>query len=382
MTLHNHISIKLGAHEAEMAPHIPQGGNWKNIPLSITDARLESIRATGGRTTYYGRLKWDSPSYTIATYFNRIPNGCNIHPSIDRTLSIREAARLQSFPDDFVFCGSQASQFKQIGNAVPPLLARFVSSLIKPHLDSYNFIDLFAGCGGMSEGFIMNGFNLIAANEFDKNIMLTNKYNHSKYTPEENFILGDVTQEETKQRIIEACAGHEIDVIVGGPPCQGFSYAGWRNPDDTRNQLFKDFVKLVNRIRPKFFVMENVLGILTMRGGDAVKDIISSFAEVGYFVNTPIKLYAEQFGVPQKRKRVFIIGSLDGIVINQPAPLFSDKDPKLANTVTVRDAIGSLPIIGDGEGALEMEWINPNPSNFDLLMSKSIDWDEFYKLQK
>lgn len=394
MKIFNHISIKLGAHEADMAPHIPPGGNWKDIPLSISDVRLESIRKSGGRTTYYGRLLWDKPSYTIATYFNRIPNGCNLHPEINRTLSIREAARLQSFPDDFIFLGPQASQFKQIGNAVPPVLARFVSSLIKPFLDSYNFVDLFAGCGGMSEGFIMNGYNLIAANEFDKNIMATNKFNHSKYTSEDNFILGDVTKEDTKQRIIKACQGHQIDVIVGGPPCQGFSYAGWRDPNDTRNQLFKEFVKLVLAIKPKFFVMENVLGILTMRGGDAIKDIIQSFAEVGYIVSPPIKLSAEQYGVPQKRKRVFIIGSSDGVIIPQPKPLF---DEKVSHgqfslygvngyashaVVTVKDAIGSLPYIEDGGGVVETDAEIPNPSPFDLLMQKSISFEEFYEMQE
>ena len=136
---------------------------------------------------------------------------------------------MQSFPDDFIFKGSKASQFKQIGNAVPPLLARYVSSLIKPHLKSYNFIDLFAGCGGLSEGFIMNGFNLVATNEIDANIMMTNEFNHSKYAPKENFILGDITKQDVQQHLFDACKDTQIDVIVGGPPCQGFSYAGATN---------------------------------------------------------------------------------------------------------------------------------------------------------
>ena len=124
MKLYNHVVFKMGKHEAEIAPHIPEGGNWQDIPLSISDTRLDKIRETGGRTTYYGRLCWDKPSYTIATYFNRVGNGCNLHPSQCRVLSNREAARLQSFPDSFIFQGSNASQYKQIGNAVPPLLAQ------------------------------------------------------------------------------------------------------------------------------------------------------------------------------------------------------------------------------------------------------------------
>lgn len=379
MKIYNHEVFKMGKYEAALAEHIPEGGNWKDIPLEFNDVRLESIRKTGGRTTYYGRLRWDMPSYTIATYFNRVGNGCNLHPSQMRVLSNREAARLQSFPDDFVFTGSKASQYKQIGNAVPPLLARFVSSLIKPYLDSYNFVDLFAGCGGLSEGFLMNGFNLIAANEFDKNIMSTNVYNHAKYSDPEHFILGDVTKDEVKQSIVNACAGHQIDVVIGGPPCQGFSTAGWRNPDDKRNQLFKEFVHLVDTIRPRFFVMENVLGILSMRGGDAVKEIIECFSNIGYFVSNPIKLNAANYGVPQRRKRVFIIGSRDMITFEQPKPLFSDEDPSLPGFVTVGDAIRSLPAVEDGGGAKEMDGVLTNPSLYDKLMTREIDFDSFYE---
>lgn len=382
MKIYNHVAFKMGTHEAEIAPHIQEGGNWKDIPLSISDTRLDSIRQTGGRTTYYGRLSRSKPSYTIATYFNRVGNGCNLHPTQNRVMSNREAARLQSFPDDFVFQGSKASQYKQIGNAVPPLLARFVSSLIKPYLTSYNFIDLFAGCGGMSEGFLMNGFNLLAVNEFDKNIMETNIFNHSKYTPSENFILGDVTQDSVKQRIIKACEGKKVDVIIGGPPCQGFSYAGWRDPNDTRNQLFKEFVALVKEIQPEFFVMENVLGILTMRNGDAIKEIVEAFGEQGYYVSNPIKLNAVDFGVPQRRKRVFIIGSKNFITFDQPSPLFSETDSNLPPYVTVQDAIGSLPEIENGGGSIEMEFDINNPTPYDRLMMKEINFEEFYELSK
>lgn len=383
MTLYNHIACKLCDYEAQLVPYIPQGGNWQNLPDTFHDKRLDSIRATGGRTTYYGRLRWEKPSYTIATYFNRVPNGCNIHPDQDRILSNREAARLQSFPDNFVFMGSKASQFKQIGNAVPPLLARYVSSLIKPHLKTYNFIDLFAGCGGLSEGFIMNGFNLIAANEFDKNIMLTNEFNHSKYAPKENFILGDITNPQVQQQLFDVCKHTKIDVIVGGPPCQGFSYAGWRDPNDKRNQLFREFVSVVCELQPKFFVMENVPGILTMKNGETIKEIIAAFREVGYYVSKPIKLNAEEYGVPQKRRRVFIIGSLDpNVEISTPTPLFSDNNSDLPNFVTVKDAIGNLPPLSDGEGEIETDFSFKEKSAYDRLMLQEIDFNEFYNICK
>lgn len=381
-------------HEAEIAKHIKPGGNWKDIPLSITDARLEGIREGGGRTTYYGRLKWDAPSYTIATYFNRVPNGCNLHPEQCRVMSIREAARFQSFPDDFIFKGTQASIYKQIGNAVPPILAYYLSTLVKPHLPGLNFVDLFAGCGGLSEGFLMNGFNLLAANEFDKNIFLTNKFNHSKYADEDKFILGDITKEDTKLRIYDCCKGQKVDIILGGPPCQGFSYAGWRDPQDSRNQLFRDFVSIVTELKPHMFIMENVPGILTMRNGEAIKEIIKAFAEVGYFVKNPLKINAADYGVPQRRKRVFLIGCKEDIDIT-PEPLFKDNNPKKSDFgtlfsfdddlpfyVTTKDAIGSLPPLEDGGGFEEIDWEIPNPSPYDRLMQKEITFEEFYKLMQ
>ena len=121
--LYNHITYSLSENDLRMVVSIPAGGNWKNIPLDIPSKRLERIRETGGRTTLYGRLRWEKPSYTITTYFNRPGNGAYIHPKDNRVISAREAARLQSFPDDFIFEGTITKKFKQIGNAVPPLLS-------------------------------------------------------------------------------------------------------------------------------------------------------------------------------------------------------------------------------------------------------------------
>lgn len=384
MKLYNHVAYKMCQHEVDMAQHIPTGGNWKNIPDNITDNRLASIRDSGGRTTYYGRLRWDKPSYTINTFFNRVPNGCNLHPEQMRVISTREAARFQSFPDDFVFVGKKSGIYKQIGNAVPPLLARMVSTLIKPYLTSYNIVDLFAGCGGLSEGFIQNGFKLLAANEFDASVFETNILNHSKYASKDKFILGDITKEETKEKIFAACGKKKVDVILGGPPCQGFSYAGWRDPEDKRNQLFRDFVDIVTTLKPKFFVMENVPGILTMRKGEAIKEIIKAFADAGYYVGEPLKLTAADFGVPQKRKRVILIGCRENITIRQPAPMFSDKPETLSTLpryISVKEAIGSLPPIPDGGGEEEMDITIDKPSAYDRLMAKEITFEQFYKIK-
>ncbi|MBT3210247.1 MAG: DNA cytosine methyltransferase [Bacteroidetes bacterium] len=377
--LYNHISPRLSDLEWDMAKHIPEGGNWQNIPVHIPSQRLEQIRKSGGRTTYYGRLKYDKPAFTITTYFNRLGNSSNLHPKQQRMISTREGARLQSFKDDFVFYGSKSSQYKQIGNAVPPLLARAVAETVKPFIENNTIIDLFSGAGGMSEGFLMENFKLLAANEIEKHYFETYKQNHSKYTKEENLILGNVTESEIKERIINSVKNKiQVGIVMGGPPCQGFSHAGWRDPNDTRNQLFNDFVEIVNSIKPEAFIMENVPGILTMRKGEAVKEIIESFEKIGYSVNKPFKLSAEEFGVPQKRKRVFIVGTLRKINIDAPKPLFSAKADDLPNPITVQDAIYGLPPLETDSGEFELQCNYKSTSPYEAMLMGEIDFKTFY----
>ena len=376
--LFNHIAPGLSALEKRMAKHIKPGGNWQDIPEDIPSKRLEQIRKSGGRTTYYGRLLYDKPSYTITTYFNRLGNSSNLHPEQQRMISIREGARLQSFNDNYVFHGSKTSQYNQIGNAVPPLLARAVAESIKPHLKSLNFIDLFAGAGGMSQGFLMEGFHLVSANEIDKNFFETYKQNHQK----SELILGDITNQEVVEKITSVPKNADIGVVIGGPPCQGFSYAGWRNSDDMRNQLFRSFVDVVASIKPEYFVMENVPGILTMRKGDAIREIITEFNNIGYHLNQPLSLKAEEFGVPQKRRRVFLIGSLKPVDIIPPSILFSESDDTLPMPVTVGEAILGLPELKVGEGEIESDYELNNLTFYQRLLANEVDFKEFYSLQR
>jgi len=382
MKIFNHIAPRFSELEWEMAKNIPPGGNWQNIPESVPSKRLEQIRKSGGRTTYYGRLKNDKPSYTISTYFHRIGNGCHIHPEQIRLISIREAARLQSFKDSFIFYTSKASIYKQIGNAVPPVLARVIAELIEEHLENKTFVDLFAGAGGMSEGFLMQDFKLLGAIEIDKNFFETFLQNHKNGNGGDYFINGDITSEENKQKLISIKDRHKVGVVIGGPPCQGFSTAGWRDPDDKRNQLFKDFVDIVNNIKPEFFVLENVPGILSMRKGEAIKEIIQCFEEIGYHVNAPIKLKAEEYGVPQKRRRVFLIGSLKKISLIQPKPLFSEDNGGLPDPICVKEAIGSLPPLKPNEGEFEIDVDYFPKSNYEKFMAGEINFKTFYDLQK
>lgn len=381
LIIYNHLAPGFSDLEWKMVKNIPEGGNWKNIPKSVPSKRLEQIRKSGGRTTYYGRLKRNEPSYTITTYFNRLGNGCYLHPTQDRLISLREGARLQSFKDSFFFCGPKTSIYKQIGNAVPPLLSRAIAELIKPMINNKNYLDLFCGAGGLSEGFKMENFNLVGSIEIVKHAFNTFKFNNSTNS-NKHFILGDITEKSIRSKLLSLKDQMDIGIIVGGPPCQGFSTAGCRNPNDERNQLFKYFVEFVDKLNPEFFVMENVPGILSMQKGEIIKEIINSFENIGYNVSIPFKLKAEEFGVPQKRRRVFIIGSSKKLKIKEPKPLFSYKNSNLPNPITVEEAIGNLPPLKAGEGGMKLdikENIIPNSPYEKFIMDK-IDFKEFYQL--
>lgn len=364
--------------EMDMLNYIPQGGNWQNLPDKYNSKRLDGIRQSGGRTTYYGRLLPNKPSYTITTYFNRLPNGCNIHPFQKRIISIREAARLQSFPDSYRFLCSKTSQYKQIGNAVPPLLGRFIAKQLKNQINNHTILDLFSGAGGLSEGFVQEGFEIIAANELVGTYFQSYVHNHPEINTPEKAILGDITIPEIKNKIIDSAGSTQVGLVIGGPPCQGFSLAGWRDPNDERNKLFKDYFDIVKAVRPSMFVMENVPGILTMQNGKVIQEIISSFNSLGYHTLKPVLLKAEEFGVPQKRRRVILIGSLDSSVSFDSSPLFSYDEKHLPDPISVEEAIGSLPELVINDGIEELIFNYKAISDYDLLMSGRLDFDEFY----
>ncbi len=367
--IHNHITYPLSINDMKMVLAVPQGGNWKNIPLNIPSRRLDQIRLSGGRTTLYGRLSWDKPSYTVTTYFNRPGNGTYVHPEQHRVISAREAARLQSFPDDFVFLGSKGSYCKQIGNAVPPLLGYFLGKSIMELTGTKNVVDLFCGAGGLSKGLEWAGYNIVAANDNFKHACETYRNNHKGTI----LIEGDITQDGIKRQLFDAIEGKDVDMIVGGPPCQGFSNAGKRLVDDPRNFLFKEFVEIVRHVKPKVVVLENVEGILNMNKGKSFESIKESFAELGYKLDGR-KLHAVRFGVPQKRKRVVMIGLLEGSPSEcYPKDVVQDEEKYL----TVREAIDDLPEIASngGDHFNEKETVSNSP--YQKYLSGKITLNEF-----
>ena len=126
---------------------------------------------------------------------------------------------------------------------------------------NYTVIDLFSGCGGFSQGFLKAGFDILAASEIWEPATVSYRYNHEDV----EVIEGDITSSEIKSQLYRAIEGKRVNVIIGGPPCQGYSIAGNRNPDDPRGQLYLDYVEVIEHLQPDFFVMENVKGLLHMK---------------------------------------------------------------------------------------------------------------------
>lgn len=207
-----------------------------------------------------------------------------------------------------------------------------------------NTIDLFSGCGGISLGFKWAGYKALLASDIDENCEKT--FNHN--FPEVPFIcenLSDIKKEDFDQYINE-----DIDVVIGGPPCQGFSLANKKRnkvSDDPRNKLFYEFVKVINWYNPKSFVMENVKGLLSMKSGQVIKQIIYEFenaGDFGYEVRHKV-LKASDYGVPQSRERVIVIGIRKDLDLIPEFPV-----KKYAKEVTVNEAISDLPVIHASEG--------------------------------
>ena len=369
----NHTTFNLSNLDLEMIATIPQGGNWKDIPNETVkkSKRLSRITQTGGRTTLYGRIDYSKPSYTITTYFNRPGNGTYVHPIHDRVISVREAARFQCFPDDYLFCGNKSDMLKQVGNAVPVLLAYALGKRIREKTGCQTSVDLFSGAGGMTYGFKRAGINAVIANDFAESACITLKTN----CPEIPVLCGDVTEENTKKAIIDAGVASGADIICGGPPCQGFSLAGFRMKDDPRNQLFRHFIDIVSGVDPKVIVFENVEGLLSFQGGETYRSIIELFSELGYHTEAQ-KLFSNHYGVPQRRKRVIILCTRKDIGV-KPAELFPKPvTPNDDYQVTAYDTIYDLEQVVCSENA---RYTSSYTSPFIQYLKHQMSIDDYLK---
>ena len=170
----------------------------------------------------------------------------------------------------------------------------------------YTVLDLFCGCGGMSLGFEEAGYHVLLGIDIWKDALETYKYNHKQ----SQILCADMASLSPNQ-VEDLLGSKTVDVIIGGPPCQGFSIAGKRIVNDERNKLYKGFVRMVEHFKPKAFVMENVPNILSIGGGAVKEAILNDFKELGYNVETKV-LTASDYGVPQNRRRAIFVGLQDG----------------------------------------------------------------------
>ena len=204
----------------------------------------------------------------------------------------------------------------------------------------YNIVDLFSGAGGLSYGFsIFPQFNIIAANEIEKDIAAAYKLNH----PSVEMINCDI-RELSKEAIEKAVGERTVDIVIGGPPCQSYSTLGKRRMDERAN-LFQEYKRVLDILRPRAFVFENVVGLLSMDRGNLFKQIQKEFAELG-FVLTYKLLDAVDYGVPQHRERVILVGMRGRNDYAFPAPTHGER---LKPYVTLKDAMGDLPPLKSGE---------------------------------
>ena len=224
-------------------------------------------------------------------------------------------------------------------------------------------VDLFAGAGGMTLGFERAGFDVLASVEIDPIHCATHEFNFPFWT----ILCKSVTDTTGKEiRELSAIGDRDIDVVFGGPPCQGFSLMGKRLTEDPRNTLVFQFVRLVLELQPKFFVMENVTGMVKGKPKELLIQVIDQFKQHDYQVEENYQiLNSACFGVPQKRERLFLLGCRkDCSLPHYPRPISNpalNKNKKsnllLPNSPTVLDAIGDLPEVENYEELNIRDWV-------------------------
>lgn len=345
----NHILLNHSERVVARYKLIPEGGKLpppNELPKEIR-------RKNFGNT--YKRLHRKQPSLTLVPGNNAFP----IHPTENRSLTPREAARLQTFPDDFIFEGDRRKQCILVGNAVPPKLAKVIGLNIMSHIEGKiktkeinltahskqevniahksepniipierlykldtkdGFIDLFCGAGGFTIGFSRSGWKPLLSIDINPSVANT----HESNFPTIPFLEEDLSEQKTIQRITELYQGKEIGVIVGGPPCQGFSIFGKRRfvntkgydpHTDPRNKLVYSFLEVVKALKPRWVIMENVPGFASLDKGMFLKTVLSELIELGYPNAEARILNAADYGVPQLRKRLVIIANKTGHII-------------------------------------------------------------------
>jgi len=389
---------------------------WRQFNLDLWNQQKPGQNGVDGKYFNHVRMDFNKPSPTIpkSAVFGGFV-GLS-HCTVPRSLNLGELMRLGSYPDKFVFIGSYEARLNRIGNSVPPLFMRSIARQIRSvmfdreqpkvngklkQVDDYpalldacwqehlapraanapTVISTFAGAGGSSLGYSMAGYRELLAVEWDDNAVETFQLNF----PGVPVYHGDIAKLSVDEcmELAGLTGPGELDVLDGSPPCQGFSTAGKRDFGDDRNQLFREYVRLLRGLRPKVFVMENVSGMVKGIMKLIFADIMRELKASDYIVSARL-LNAMYFNVPQSRERMIFIGVRDDLGIAPSHPKAESR------AVTVRDAFCNLAefdksnLFWKGEKGLEIiKNIRPGEdgsSGFKRLTGKENRWFNLRRL--
>lgn len=346
----NHVARATGDQVQRRLEALGVGMKMQDLPVELWHDSfrryvLETPYRGGGPNLRLIRLDPRLPSLTVTAFiFNKF-----VHPAEHRYITVREAARLQGFPDDVAFAGGLGATQLQVGNAVPPPLAAAVLGAVVALLDGlaahrprYSAVSLFAGAGGFDIGArLTNRLDVLVSTDVWEDACRTLS---SSVEPETRVVQADLTQVQSL-RAFTGLARGELDLVFGGPPCQSFSQAGkQRAAGDDRGRLVFEHLRAIEELSPKCFVLENVSNIRGVAGGSLLRDLSAKARDLGYRVDHRV-LNAVDYGVPQRRKRFFMIGVRDDLGAEPvwPEPTHGTG---LAVVLGVGEAFTGLPTLG------------------------------------
>jgi DNA (cytosine-5)-methyltransferase 1 len=303
--------------------HLPPGGKMGDLPPHLQHQSFirTGHKKTGGPNMRLLRLEMEKPSPTVTAYiFNKF-----VHPIENRYITPREAACLQDFPIDYVFCGTLTQVQKQIGNAVPIKLASALAAEVAKYFESknvkgeINIASYFTGAGGLDMGFEQAstdslGFKTVFSTDIESHVEQTIVTNRAEW----HFLRADIR--ELSPEIVRRKMAKKPDIIIGGPPCQPFSVAGkQRATKDRLGTLYRHYVEHIHFLSPAMIIMENVYGLSQVKSANMIAEIYNAFEEIGYEI-THRELMAADYGTPQKRRRLFFVAANELQGFRFPAP--------------------------------------------------------------
>ncbi|MEB3215339.1 MAG: DNA (cytosine-5-)-methyltransferase [Nostocales cyanobacterium 94392] len=350
----NHIARRVGSEVQKRIDALKIGQKMQDLPEELWHDSFKYYvkhdpNRKGGPNLRMIRLEPNKPSLTVTGYiFNKF-----VHPDENRFITVREAARLQGFPDNLKFEGTLTSTQLQVGNAVPVPLAKAVfknlieqANLLGFKNHSLKGLSLFSGAGGMDIGaYLTNNIDICLAIDNWSNACATLR----GFFQDSNRILEkDICTVKEPLSLWQVHSGElgKPDIVMGGPPCQAFSQAGKQKGFlDKRGVMINEFLRFIKHLQPPFFVMENVSNLKGVAGGNLYKSILENMTNLGYNVAVG-SLLAADFGTPQLRRRLFFLGCRKDIgSIQLPLPTHSPQ-PELFGLkpyVTVAEAFTNLP---------------------------------------